>query len=146
VRVLVVDDERHIRFVLGAALEMEGHEVVHADCAGRALELLDAWRFDAVLLDVMLPDADGLEVLHQVRTSRGGACSTPIVVVTALSGPEHRTEALRGGADAFVLKPFDIIEVMAQIAHVTSMDGAARQTSRIRLLAESRQRSMASSA
>jgi two-component system, OmpR family, response regulator len=139
VRVLVVDDERSIRLVLGAALELEGHQVVHADCAARALDLLDGWRFDAVLLDVMLPDADGLEILARVRTARGGSCSTPIIVLTALSDPSHRTEALRGGADAFLLKPFDIVEVLAEVGAVTAMSGADRQRSRARRLAESRQ-------
>ena len=113
-RVLVVDDERHIRRVLCGYLEAEGFEVVEAATGEAALEQLHRAPVDLVLLDVMLPDVDGIEVLRRLRTFS----EVYVVLVTARAEEVDKLVGLSVGADDYVTKPFSPREVTARVKAV----------------------------
>ena len=108
-RVLVVDDEEVIRDVLGTLLTREGYEVTAAATAGEAVALFEAEPYDVVLLDLMLPDRSGLDVLRDIRRRDPDAV---VVIVTAYSSIEGAIEAMREGAFHYIPKPFQNEEVL----------------------------------
>lgn len=110
-RVLVVDDEPAIRRLLRTALERAGHAVSEAGDAAAALASLAADRPQVVLLDLGLPDRDGLELIPLVR-ARSDAT---ILIVSARDATEQKVTALDLGADDYVTKPFDTEEVLARV-------------------------------
>ena len=111
-RILVVDDEEVIRDVLQTLLEKEGCDVTTASDAGEALTLFDAEPYDVVLLDLMLPDRSGLEVLRDVRRRDPDAV---VVIVTAYSSIEGAIQAMREGAFHYIPKPFQNQEVLMTV-------------------------------
>ncbi|MBC8645924.1 MAG: sigma-54-dependent Fis family transcriptional regulator [Thermoanaerobaculia bacterium] len=111
-RILVVDDEEVIRDVLQTLLEKEGCDVTTASDAGEALALFDAEPYDVVLLDLMLPDRSGLEVLRDVRRRDPDAV---VVIVTAYSSIEGAIQAMREGAFHYIPKPFQNQEVLMTV-------------------------------
>ncbi|HEY6146687.1 MAG TPA: sigma-54 dependent transcriptional regulator, partial [Thermoanaerobaculia bacterium] len=112
-RLLVVDDEEVIRDVLQALLEREGYEVATASDAREALSRFDADPYDVVLLDLMLPDRPGLEVLREIRRRDPDAV---VVIVTAYSSIEGAIEAMREGAFHYIPKPFQNQEVLLTVS------------------------------
>jgi DNA-binding NtrC family response regulator len=108
-RVLVVDDEEVIRDVLGTLLTREGYEVASAASAGEAIALFENEPYDVVLLDLMLPDRPGLDVLRDIRRRDPDAV---VVIVTAYSSIEGAIEAMRQGAFHYIPKPFQNEEVL----------------------------------
>ncbi|MFD4240355.1 response regulator transcription factor [Streptomyces sp. NPDC058525] len=116
---LLVEDDDRMAQALGTALAQRGHSVRRV---GRAL---DALRFvheaDFVLLDLGLPDLDGLELLRRLRT----VCDAPLIVVTARCEERDIVQGLRAGADDYVVKPFRMAELMARIDTVRRRTGAA---------------------
>jgi DNA-binding response OmpR family regulator len=110
-RVLVVDDEHSLRRLLRLYLEKEGYEVVEADDGLDALSLLRRGGIDLALVDVMLPELDGFEVLRRIRTESG----IPIILVTARGEEAQRIAGLELGADDYVVKPFSAPEVVARV-------------------------------
>lgn len=114
-RVLVVDDEPQIRRVLTLNLSTRGYDVTAAQDGTQAL--LEASRHppDVVLLDLGLPDIDGLQVIRELRTWT----TTPIVVLSARTGSEDKVRALDLGADDYVQKPFDMAELLARLRAAT---------------------------
>jgi DNA-binding response OmpR family regulator len=114
VRVLVVDDEAQIRVVLRAYLEREGYAVEEAATGRDALVLATSFRPDLVLLDIGLPDMDGLEVLRQIRTTS----EVYVVMVTARAEEVDLLVGLSVGADDYVAKPFSPREVVARVKTV----------------------------
>ncbi len=111
-RVLVVDDEAAIRAVVRGFLERDGLDVSEAGDGPSAVEAARSLEPDVIVLDVMLPGFDGLEVLRQVR-----AFSDPMVVLlTARTGEVDRIVGLRVGADDYVTKPFSAAELAARVA------------------------------
>ncbi|HXM75622.1 MAG TPA: response regulator, partial [Thermoanaerobaculia bacterium] len=111
-RVLVVDDEEVIRDVLAALLEREGWQVTTASNGARALSAFEAESYDVVLLDLMLPDRSGLEVLRDIRRKDPDAV---VVIVTAYSSIEGAIEAMRDGAFHYIPKPFQNEEVLLTV-------------------------------
>ncbi len=111
-RVLVVDDEEVIRDVLATLLEREGWHVTTASTAGRALTLFEADPHDVVLLDLMLPDRSGLDLLRDMRRRDPDAV---IVIVTAYSSIEGAIVAMRDGAFHYIPKPFQNEEVLLTV-------------------------------
>ena len=110
-RILVVDDEAAIRRLLRNTLLRAGHEVVEAGTAGDALRLAAAERPDAILLDLGLPDRDGLGIIPLLR-KQGDAV---ILIVSAREAVEEKVTALDLGAEDYVTKPFDTEELLARL-------------------------------
>jgi two-component system OmpR family response regulator len=112
VRVLVVDDEATLAELLSMALRYEGWEVRTAADGSSAVRVAREFRPDAVVLDVMLPDFDGLEVLRRLR---GEAPDVPVLFLTAKDAVEDRVAGLTAGGDDYVTKPFSLEELVARL-------------------------------
>jgi two-component system OmpR family response regulator len=112
VRVLVVDDEPNLADLLSMALRYEGWEVRSAGDGLDAVRTAREFRPDAVVLDVMLPDIDGLEVLRRLR---GEAPGVPVLFLTAKDAVEDRIAGITAGGDDYVTKPFSLEEVVARL-------------------------------
>jgi two-component system OmpR family response regulator len=111
-RVLVVDDEPTLTDLLSMALRYEGWEVKGAGSGAAAVRLAREFGPDAVVLDVMLPDFDGLEVLRRLRAQ---APNVPVLFLTARDAVEDRVAGLTAGGDDYVTKPFSLEEVVARL-------------------------------
>jgi class 3 adenylate cyclase len=114
-RILVVDDEPGNRDLLARRLTRAGHAVACAPNGTTALRCLEEEEFDLVLLDVMMPEIDGLEVLARIRATREPT-DLPVVMATALDRSDDVAHALRRGANDYVTKPFDMPVVLARVA------------------------------
>jgi DNA-binding response OmpR family regulator len=112
--VLVVDDEPMLRNLLSRLLRMEGYAVIEAEDGQAALALIDSRSPDLVLLDVMLPARDGLDVLGDLRRTS----EVPVILVSALGEEADRVVGLKLGADDYVVKPFSAAELSARIESV----------------------------
>ncbi|KGN40134.1 response regulator transcription factor [Knoellia aerolata] len=112
VRVLVVDDESNLTELLSMALRYEGWEVRSAGTGTRAVKAAREFQPDAVVLDMMLPDLDGLEVLRRMRSDDG---AVPVLFLTARDAVEDRVAGLTAGGDDYVTKPFSLEEVVARL-------------------------------
>lgn len=110
-RVLVVDDEPTVREVVAGYLRRDGHEVSEADDGPTALELLDGEKFDLVVLDMMLPGVNGLDILRHIR----GKGDMPVIMLTARAEESDRVAGLELGADDYVVKPFSPRELAARV-------------------------------
>ena len=126
VRVLVVDDEATLSELLSMALRYEGWEVRPAADGGSAVRAAREFRPDAVVLDVMLPDFDGLEVLRRMRAETP---EMPVLFLTARDAVEDRIAGLTAGGDDYVTKPFSLEELVARLRGLLRRAGmaAARQ-------------------
>jgi two-component system OmpR family response regulator len=112
VRVLVVDDEPALSELLSMALRYEGWDVRTAGDGLAAVRVARDFRPDAVVLDMMLPDLDGLEVLRRLRADGG---DVPVLFLTAKDAVEDRVAGLTAGGDDYVTKPFSLEEVVARL-------------------------------
>ena len=110
-KILVIEDEKSISYLLGTVLTANGYDVIKAYTGTEACEMLDAYCPDLILLDLGLPDMDGVDIIRRVR-SRGTA---PIVVVSARTRERDKIEALDLGADDYITKPFGGGELLARI-------------------------------
>lgn len=110
-RVLVVDDDQALAEMLGIVLRKEGYEVATCGDGARALPMIRQFRPDLVLLDVMLPSMDGVEVCRLLRTESG----VPVVMLTARTDTKDVVAGLEAGADDYVVKPFKPQELLARI-------------------------------
>jgi two-component system, OmpR family, response regulator MprA len=110
--VLVVDDDRAIRESLDRALSLEGYRVVAASDGAQALDLVSADVPDVIVLDLMMPNVDGLTVCRRLRARRD---RTPILMLTARTETSDRVSGLDAGADDYLPKPFDLDELLARI-------------------------------
>ena len=110
-RVLVVDDEPEIRRFLRASLKTHRHEVIEADSGTQAISQVREHQPDLVILDLGLPDMDGVEVTRRVRTWS----QIPIIILSVRSREADKIEALNAGADDYLTKPFGVGELLARI-------------------------------
>jgi two-component system OmpR family response regulator len=124
VRVLVVDDEVNIAELISMALRYEGWEVATAHTGTKAVRAAKDHRPDAIVLDVMLPDIDGFEVLRRVR---GTMPDVPVLFLTARDAVEDRVAGLTAGGDDYVTKPFSIEELVARLRGLMRRAGARRE-------------------
>jgi two-component system response regulator MprA len=122
VRILVCDDEPAVRAALDRALRLEGYEVDLAVDGEEALVVLATRPASAVVLDLLMPGLDGLEVCRRLRS---GGDSTPILVLTARSGVAERVEGLDAGADDYLVKPFALEELLARLRALLRRTGTA---------------------
>jgi DNA-binding response OmpR family regulator len=111
-RVLVVEDDASIAIGLRINLESEGYEVVVAEDGERGLELARTIEPALVILDVMLPKRNGLEVLHDLRSE---GCTVPIIILSAKAAEMDKVAGLELGAEDYVAKPFSLAELLARV-------------------------------
>ena len=124
-RVLVVDDEINIAELIAMALRYEGWDVRQAHTGTRAVAAARDFQPDAVVLDMMLPDFDGLEVLRRMRATDPGV---PVLFLTARDSIEDRVAGLTAGGDDYVTKPFSLEEVVARLRGLMRRAGAMTAT------------------
>ncbi len=110
-RILVVDDEKAIADLVGIYLTKEGFDVQVAYSGADAAKAILEQEFDLALLDVMLPDIDGLELLRTIRSSH----TYPVIMLTARDAQQDKIEGLSLGADDYVVKPFRPLELIARV-------------------------------
>ena len=124
VRVLVVDDEQMLADLLASALRYEGWEVVTAGTGIAAVRIAREIEPDVVVLDIMLPDFDGLEVMRRIHGRRP---SVPVLFLTAKDAVEDRVAGLTAGGDDYVTKPFSLEEVVARLRALLRRSGAGAE-------------------
>ena len=110
--VAIVDDDSAIRSALGRALRMENYDVELFEDGTSALKSIQLRAPDAIVLDLQLPDIDGLEICRRIRRSGD---TTPILMLTARNAVNDRVEGLDVGADDYLVKPFDLAELLARL-------------------------------
>lgn len=111
-RLLVVEDEKRIADFLSRGLQGGGYAVDVASTGSAALDLLHAADYDLVILDLMLPDMDGLQVLEKIRNRKTGP---PVLILSARGGVDDRVKGLEQGADDYLTKPFAFVELLARV-------------------------------
>jgi two-component system, OmpR family, response regulator MprA len=111
-KILVIDDDPAVNASLERALRLEGYEVATASDGGSGLESLALAPPDAVVLDLGLPDIDGLEVCKRMRAARD---DTPVLILTARDAVNDRVQGLDAGADDYLVKPFALAELLARL-------------------------------
>jgi len=113
-RILIADDEQTIRFVLSQMLEREGLEVATACDGEEALSLFEEVRPDLVIVDIVMPRLNGFEVCRRIKADPENRL-TPVIIVTSSSAAENRMKGLEAGADDFLSKPVDRLEMLARV-------------------------------
>jgi len=130
-RVLTVDDESSLTDLLAMALRYEGWEVATAGSGAEAVSKAREFRPDAVVLDMMLPDFDGLEVMRRVRRETP---DLPVIFLTARDAVTDRVVGLTAGGDDYVTKPFSLEELVARLRALLRRSGATSAQSESRLV------------
>jgi len=121
-KVLVVEDDPAVRSSLSRALRLEGYEPELHEAGATAIRSLQVSAPDAIILDLQLPDIDGLEICRRVRASGD---PVPILMVTARDAVDDRVEGLDAGADDYLVKPFDLAELFARLRALLRRRGPA---------------------
>jgi two-component system response regulator MprA len=142
-RVLIADDDRAIRESLARALALEGYDVLQASDGAVALQMVESSQPDVAVLDVMMPNVDGLTVCRVLRAEKN---RVPILMLTARTETADRVAGLDAGADDYLPKPFDLDELLARLRALLrrtrpdadAADGEALQVSDLRLDPSSR--------
>ncbi len=128
-RVLLVQDELVTARGVMQMLKANGGIVDHIDTGEEALELVRHYDYDIILLDLMLPDMDGYEVVRRMRSSR---IEAPVIILSGLTRPQAKVKAFGVGADDFITKPFDATELLARMqAIVRRSKGYSQPTLRV---------------
>lgn len=113
IKILIVEDERPIASLLKMSLTRAGYTATCVYDGMSAADLLENDRFDLILLDIMLPGANGYELMEYIRP-----LETPVIFITAKGSLEDRVKGLHMGADDYIVKPFEIVELLARIETV----------------------------
>jgi two-component system, OmpR family, alkaline phosphatase synthesis response regulator PhoP len=116
-RILLVEDEEHLQEIIKLNLELENYDVTLAKNGRSALENFRGARFDLCILDLMLPEIDGLTVLRTIRLENN---KTPVLILTARNNGAERVEGLKAGADDYLGKPFNLEELLLRINKLIS--------------------------
>ncbi len=124
-KALVVDDEEHITELLKMGLSMSGFEVERAATGRGALDAIEKNRPDIVVLDVMLPDLSGFDVIKRLRQTEGAGARIPIIFLTARDTTADKIEGLRLGSDDYMTKPFSIEELIERVKAVLRRSSGA---------------------
>lgn len=111
-KILLVEDDRDIAGLLRLNLQDEGYQIVHEEDGARALAQLEKTDWDAVILDLMLPNVDGLEICRRIRQMTR---YLPVIIISARTSETHRVLGLEMGADDYLAKPFSILELVARV-------------------------------
>ncbi|MBU9766822.1 response regulator transcription factor [Mycobacterium sp. TNTM28] len=131
IQVLVVDDEPGLAELVSMAVRYEGWQVATAEDGMSAMRQFQATRPDVVVLDVMLPDTSGLEVLRKLRESQPGL---PVLVLTAKEALEDRIAGLAAGGDDYVTKPFSVEELILRLRALMRRTGVSEDTGEAKLV------------
>ena len=126
-KVLVIDDDREMTDLLRTTLEQDTYKVIMPETGGDGVELAQQTRPDVIIVDLFMPDVDGLEVCREIRK----ISSVPILVLSAINKPEIVAQALDAGADDYLIKPIKIgvlIAYLNKIARRASIGGNAVQS------------------
>ncbi len=123
IRVLVVDDEPSLAELLASVLRYEGWDIQTAGDGASAVRMARDFRPDAIVLDIMLPDFDGLEVLRRVRQDAPNVC---VLFLTAKDAVDDRVAGITAGGDDYVTKPFSLEEVLARLRGLLRRAGLSR--------------------
>ena len=110
-RILVVEDDQDINDLIARNIELVGHSYIQAFDGAEAVKAATENRLDLILLDIMLPGMDGFEVMKEIP-------KTPVIFITAKNGLEHKLNGLSLGADDYIVKPFEMLEMLARIEAV----------------------------
>lgn len=127
-KILVVEDENAIRFLLRENLEYEGYEVLEAENGLIALEIVEKSSPDLILLDLMLPQMSGMEVCKRLR-STGNV--VPVIMLTSRGQQMDKVIGLKAGADDYITKPFDILELCARIEALLRRSGKPSESTKL---------------
>lgn len=119
-RILIVEDEKPIANLIDLNLSSCGYQCVCVHDGLAAADLLEENTFDLILLDIMLPGANGFELMDQIRPT-----GTPVIFITARGSVADRVQGLRAGADDYLVKPFEIVELIARVESVLRRTGKA---------------------
>jgi two-component system response regulator HydG len=128
-RILLIEDDPDGRLSVSEALSESGYEVTAADCGLKGVELFGKQTFDAVLSDIKLPDIDGIQVLTRILKSEP---EMPVLLMTAFGTITAAVEALKAGAYDYILKPLDLTDLQAKIAHAIETQSLRRQVSALK--------------
>ena len=135
-QLLMIEDDARLAQMVSEYLTQSGFEVVHAGDGAKGLEQLQARTPDLVILDLMLPDTDGLDVCRRIRALPGAQAKVPVLMLTAKGDPMDRIIGLELGADDYLPKPFEPRELLARIRAIlrrrTDGGGAAAATQVLR--------------
>ena len=123
-RILVIDDEADIRESLEILLTMEGYHVEMATNAAEGQHALENAAYDVVLLDLMMPDRSGLDLLHDIRRRD---TETPIILITAYGSVEVAVKAIKEGATDYFSKPWDNEKLLLEISHIITRGRLERE-------------------
>lgn len=121
-KIYLIEDDLHIGQALLTVFKDEGYEVVWVRMAHDAVQRLQSEDFDAVLLDLGLPDGDGNDVLTRVRAA---GITVPVLIITARDGLQDRLKGFNNGADDYLIKPFEIPELLVRLRAILRRSGAA---------------------
>ncbi len=113
IRILIVDDEKPICDLIDLNFSSAGYECIAVQNGLEAIELVEQEAFDLVLLDIMLPGADGYDVMDYIRPT-----GIPVIFITAKHEVKNRVKGLKLGADDYLVKPFDVVELVARVEAV----------------------------
>lgn len=120
-----VEDDANIRELIEYTLTSADFEVRGFECGRDFFAALQKERADLILLDIMLPDADGMEILQTLRGS-GETANLPVIMLTARSQRMDKIKGLDGGADDYITKPFDVLELISRVRAVLRRSGGAQ--------------------
>lgn len=121
----MIEDDLNIGQALLTVFKEEGHQIVWLRMAAHAVERLQAEDFDAVLLDLGLPDADGNDVIQSIRAA---GLNVPVLIITARDGLRDRLRGFDNGADDYLIKPFEIPELLVRLRAILRRSGAPTET------------------
>ena len=111
-RILVIEDEKRIADFVARGLESAGYAVDSAGDGATSLEMMHNTDYDLIILDLMLPDMDGLKVLEKIRNRK---VSPPVLILSALGAVDDKVKGLEKGADDYLGKPFSFTELLARV-------------------------------
>lgn len=117
-KILIVEDERPIANLIDWNLSASGYQCTRAYDSNTAADLIMEHSYDLVLLDIMLPGINGYELLRQIKPT-----GTPVIFITAKGSVQDRVQGLRAGADDYLVKPFEIVELIARVESVLRRAG-----------------------
>ena len=127
--VLLIEDDPRVAAFVAKSLREDGHQVDHCVDGAAGLAQASAERYDAIVLDRMLPRLDGLAVLEAIR---GTGDTTPVLILSALGDTEERVHGLRAGSDDYLAKPFSVAELLARVEALGRRQATGDAASRIR--------------